>query len=89
MTPRKTATALIAALLAVAFALPAAAQTEKSKKRIAKKHHAAVSQSTARGTNLFPAGPLYYAGVYLGDDPDPFIRLSLQRDISGRFGGDQ
>ena len=41
-----------------------------------------------RGTNLVPAGPLYFGGVYLGDDPDPNIRFQLMRDISGRFGGD-
>lgn len=27
------------------------------------------------GTNLFPAGTLYFSGVYLGDDPDPNIRF--------------
>ena len=41
-----------------------------------------------RGTNLVPAGPLYFGGVYLGDDPDPNIRFQLLRDISGRFGGE-
>jgi hypothetical protein len=35
-----------------------------------------------------PGGPLYFGGVYLGDDPDPNIRFQLMRDISGRFGGD-
>ena len=24
---------------------------------------------------------------YIGDDPDPFIRLMLKRDLSGRYGG--
>ena len=42
-----------------------------------------------RGTNRVPAGPLYFSGTYLGDDPDPNIRFQLLRDISGRFGGDQ
>jgi hypothetical protein len=41
-----------------------------------------------RGTNLVPAGPLYFGDVYLGDDPDPNIRFQLLRDISGRLGGD-
>ena len=41
-----------------------------------------------RGTNLVPAGPLYFSGTYLGDDPDPNIRFQLLRDISGRFGGE-
>jgi hypothetical protein len=74
------AAALVAAF---AFASPAdAAKKHKSKKA------ASVSTSTERGTNLFPAGPLYFSGVYLGDDPDPNIRFQLWRDISGRFGGD-
>ena len=40
------------------------------------------------GTNLVRPGPLYFSGVYLGDDPDPNIRFQIMRDISGRFGGD-
>ena len=59
------------------------------------KHKKAAAASTTtrvdtqhRGTNLFPAGPLYFSGVYLGDDPDPNIRFQLWRDISGRFGGE-
>jgi hypothetical protein len=35
------------------------------------------------------SGPLYFGGVYLGDDPDPNIRFQIMRDISGRFGGEQ
>jgi hypothetical protein len=31
------------------------------------------------------AGPLYFGGVYLGDDPDPNIRFQLLRDISGAW----
>ncbi|MGC1971430.1 MAG: hypothetical protein WA712_08925 [Pseudolabrys sp.] len=38
--------------------------------------------------NLVPPGPLYFSGVYLGDDPDPNIRFQILRDITGRFGGD-
>ncbi|MGC1748986.1 MAG: hypothetical protein WA778_13495 [Pseudolabrys sp.] len=41
-----------------------------------------------RGTNLVRSGPLYFSGVYLGDDPDPNIRFQILRDITGRFGGD-
>ncbi len=41
-----------------------------------------------RGTNLFPAGPVYNANDYLGDDPDPFIRLQLQRDLGAHYGGE-
>ena len=65
-----------------------AAQARKHKKpRMA--HAAAVVAKTGyRGTNLFPAGPVYHANDYLGDDPDPFIRLQLQRDIGAHYGGE-
>jgi hypothetical protein len=85
--PFKVFTATLAAVFM--FAAPAdAAKKSKHKKA------AAVSTTTRadpqhRGTNLFPAGPLYFSGVYLGDDPDPNIRFQLWRDISGRFGGEQ
>jgi hypothetical protein len=58
----------------------------------ARKHKKVVSSMTAgsqdRGTNLVRGGPIYFGGVYLGDDPDPNIRFQIMRDISGRFGGD-
>lgn len=31
--------------------------------------------------NLVRPGPLYFSGVYLGDDPDPNIRFQILRDI--------
>ena len=40
-----------------------------------------------RGANLFHCGPLYNGNDYLGDDPDPFIRLMIQRDLGARYGG--
>jgi len=79
---------VFAATLAAAFVFAAPADAAKKSK-----HKKAASTTTAadpqhRGTNLFPSGPLYFSGVYLGDDPDPNIRFQLWRDISGRFGGD-
>ena len=81
---------VFAATLAAAFMFAAPADAAKKSKH---KKAAAASTTTRadpqhRGTNLFPAGPLYFSGVYLGDDPDPNIRFQLMRDISGRFGGD-
>ena len=78
------------AALAAAFALASHAETTNTRKH---KKHASVSataraDSQHRGTNIFPAGPLYFSGVYLGDDPDPNIRFQIWRDISGRMGGD-
>jgi hypothetical protein len=79
---------VLAVTLIAAFALASAAEAAKSRK-----HKKAATASTTVegkywGTNLFPAGPLYFSGVYLGDDPDPNIRFQIWRDVSGRFGGD-
>jgi len=76
-----------------AFALATSANAKNAEKVRKPKKVAAVSKTVRsdpshRGTNLVPAGPLYFGGVYLGDDPDPNIRFQLMRDISGRFGGE-
>jgi hypothetical protein len=42
-----------------------------------------------RGANLFHCGPIYDSNDYLGDDPDPFIRLMIQRDLGIKYGGEQ
>ncbi|HEY6022830.1 MAG TPA: hypothetical protein VIV34_01485 [Pseudolabrys sp.] len=80
---------IFAAALAVAFVSASPADAAKARKH--KKVTAPAAQTVQGkywGTNLFPAGPLYYSGVYLGDDPDPNIRFQIWRDISGRFGGE-
>jgi hypothetical protein len=82
----------VAAIIA-AFALATSANAESAEK-VRKNRKVATTSRTVqadpyhRGTNLVPAGPLYFGGVYLGDDPDPNIRFQLLRDVSGRFGGD-
>jgi hypothetical protein len=43
---------------------------------------------TCRRADLFPCGPLQFSGVYLGDDPDPFIRSQIWRDLGARVGGE-
>jgi hypothetical protein len=81
---------LFAAALTVAFvsALPVEAAKKNKHKKIAA---SATTRSDSQhwGTHLVPAGPLYFSGTYLGDDPDPNIRFQILRDISGRFGGEQ
>jgi len=84
---------LVAGFVA-AFAFAASANAENTGKVRKHKKVATTSKTVQadpyhRGTNLVPAGPLYFGGVYLGDDPDPNIRFQLLRDISGRFGGEQ
>jgi hypothetical protein len=79
---------VLAATLIAAFALASPAQAEKTRKHKKATTASTTVQGKYWGTNVFPAGPLYYSGVYLGDDPDPNIRFQLWRDVSGRFGGD-
>jgi hypothetical protein len=86
-------TKALSLLLATAVALAAVPATAKTSKHAKHKNTHAVhvaDQQAPRywGTDKFPAGPLYYnGGMYMGDDPDPFIRSQLWRDVSGRFGG--
>jgi len=83
---------LMVACLGVAFILDAApadaAKARRHKRPVAAYSATAVTKSGDRGANLFPAGPVYHGNDYLGDDPDPFIRLQLQRDIGAHYGGE-
>jgi hypothetical protein len=80
---------VLASIVVATFALasPADAAKKNKHKKIAASSITTRTNSQHRGTNL-PAGPLYFSGVYLGDDPDPNIRFQLLRDISGRLGGE-
>src|SRR5690349_3146291 len=82
---------LLAAVLAVTFASVSHAEDAKPRKHKKVAAASTTTRSTMQywGTDKFPAGPLYFSGVYLGDDPDPNIRFQIWRDISGRFGGDR
>lgn len=44
--------------------------------------------SRYRDRTAFAPGPIYFGNKYLGNDPDPFIRLMIQRDPGAVFGGD-
>lgn len=83
---------LMVSCLGLAFVLAAAPagadQVRKHKKSHAMHGATVVAKTGDRGANLFPAGPVYHANDYLGDDPDPFIRLQLQRDIGSHYGGE-
>jgi hypothetical protein len=80
----------LASIVVATFALasPADAAKKSKHKKVAVSSTTTRTNPQHRGTNLVPAGPLYFSGVYLGDDPDPNIRFQLLRDISGRLGGD-
>jgi hypothetical protein len=84
---------IAAAGLALLLASPAeAAKTRKHKKPILSPTAvtAAPSRTPARfkDTTAFPSGPVMFGNDYLGDDPDPFIRLQLLRDLGARYGGE-
>jgi hypothetical protein len=83
--------ALLAALAVVATVMPGARADDAKprnphkKAKVAKR--AKVATPRCRGESQFQCGPLYYNGDYMGNDPDPFIRSQIMRDVSGRYGG--
>jgi len=84
---------LMVSAIGLALVLAAAAPADAAKARKHKKQETAPAASVAaksgyRGTNLFRAGPIYNGYDYIGDDPDPFIRLMIQRDMGPRYGGE-
>lgn len=82
------ATFFITMALAIVHASSSdAAQARKHRKQAAAPTKVMV-YSRHRGANLFPPGPIYYGSKYLGDDPDPFIRMQIWRDLGAAFGGD-
>jgi hypothetical protein len=80
---------LILLTIGLAFVLTATTADAANVRKHRRQAQAAtvVDNSRYRGTNLFFAGPVYNGPDYIGDDPDPFIRLMLKRDLSGRYGG--
>src|SRR5690349_17674084 len=79
-----------AAGFALCLAGPAEAANAGKQKKPARamkhRHSAVVAAPNSRFQNGVMAGPLYNGQDYLGDDPDPNIRLYLMRDMS-RYGG--
>ena len=76
----------------VGIVVAAAAQAEAAPRKAKKKAAIAAASTTnvpARYKNgsVYPKGPVYNGSDYIGDDPDPFIRFQLFRDMS-RYGGD-
>ncbi len=72
----------------LAASLAASANAATKSKRTKPTRPAAGTASTCRGSNLFHCGPLYNSTDYLGNDPDPFIRLMIQRDLGAKYGGE-
>ena len=78
--------------IAIGFALALPVSAEPAKEPKQKKQTVAPKAERTkmgyRGADKFRAGPLYNGIDYLGDDPDPFIRLQIQRDLGARYPGD-
>ena len=75
----------------VAGAVQASSAAAAGKIKRPPSHSATVladASSRCRGANLFHCGPLYNGNDYLGNDPDPFIRLMIQRDLGAKYGGE-
>ena len=87
--PSKSLLAAIGIVAGVMLALPASAEPAKSEKP--KKPEATEvakpARTSSRSADKFRGGPLYNGRDYLGDDPDPFIRMMIQRDLTARYGG--
>jgi hypothetical protein len=77
---------LALALMLLMLASSAEAAT-KAKRHAAAPPTAPGATATCRGANLFPCGAVYSGNDYLGTDPDPFIRLMIQRDLGVKYGG--
>jgi len=80
---------LLVCTLGLAVILASSADVAAKKMKTAKQIARPVAAGTSapcRGANLFPCGPVYFQSYYLGDDPDPFIRAMIQRDLGAKFG---
>lgn len=84
--PSRPVKLLICALSFAAMAASSAAAAHKVRKPAAPPVTAG-SAVPCRGANLFHCGAVYNGNDYLGSDPDPFIRLMIQRDLGARYGG--
>jgi len=84
-------TSLPVTIIVTALGLAVLASSADAKARKHRHHVVAppvvVVRPIDRGANLFPPGPIIYLNEYLGDDPDPFIRLQIWRDLGAHFEG--
>jgi hypothetical protein len=81
---------LISLPILAVMAASSAAAAGKAKRLQVRPGTTTVADATShcRGANLFHCGPLYNGNDYLGNDPDPFIRLMIQRDLGAKYGGE-
>ena len=78
----------MALLLSIGLSLAACAQMNlKLPAASAPADSATQANPEAYGQDKFRAGPIYNGSDYLGDDPDPFIREQIKRDLGIRYPG--
>jgi len=85
LTPRSVKSLVCA--LSLALMLASSAVAAKKIRKPVPHQAAAASSERCRGANLFPCGPIYNGNDYLGEDPDPFIRSQILRDLGAKYGG--
>jgi hypothetical protein len=88
MTSRPLKLLVSALSFAVILASSANAASKLKKSKAGGPRVIAGSTVPCHGANLFHCGPIYNGNDYLGDDPDPFIRLMIQRDLGAKYGPD-
>jgi hypothetical protein len=86
MTSRRAFALFAAISLATILASSANAATKTKRTR----YYAPVASAapSCPGSHLFHCGPIYNSTDYLGNDPDPFIRAMIQRDLGAKYGGE-
>ena len=77
---------LLVCTLGLGVVLSSNADAAKKPKPVAPQY-VAENSAHCRGAGQFPCGPIYNGKDYLGEDPDPFIRSMIQRDLSAKYGG--
>jgi hypothetical protein len=79
---------ILASAIALGFVLASAADAKSRKPRKQAGARTVVTVYPQEwGAKLFPPGPIFYTNEYLGQDPDPFIRQQIWRDLGAHFGG--
>jgi hypothetical protein len=78
---------LVAGLSVAAVLAPSFDAAAKAKRHKPATQYAAGSSGNCRGAGNFRCGAVYNGNDYLGDDPDSFVRLMIQRDLGAKYGG--
>ena len=78
---------LLVCALSFALTLASSANAAKKVRKPASNQVTAANSERCRGANQYPCGPIYFGHDYLGEDPDPFIRSQILRDLGAKYGG--